>query len=244
MKKISVRLLGDHSAKVEQLKVTRDWMDNTSDKHSYMCFPLTLTNGLGWGLSFNQDIRAIWDGIENSQENHVRILEGEDIVYTGRAHASLSFRTGIIINTEADVSMLTMPVPNQFSPGIQAFTTLMSTSFYGGEFPLAIKILEPNREIFIPAGTPIASILPISISGLQSTYEMEISKGNMPQEYWDNLEKHGRAAEERNSKGNWSKMYRNAVTYDGSSIGKHESKNIKLKTIMCPVTGATLEATD
>lgn len=244
MKVISVRRLHDGAAKVEQLKVAREWMDNTSGRHAYMCFPMTLTNGFGWGLAFDKDIRAIWDGVENSEGHHVKILEGEDLVYTGRAHGTISFRTGVIINTDEDVSMLTMPVPNQFIRGTQAFTTLMSTSFYQGEFPLAIKITEPNREIFIPAGTPVAALIPISITGLQNDFQMEITQGAMPQEYWDELKKYGDAAESKNSVGDWSKMYRDAINYDGSSMGKHESKNIKLKTVTCPVTGMTIETTD
>lgn len=244
MKTISVRRLSPESAIVEQLKVAREWMDNTSGRHAYMCFPMTLTNGFGWGIAFNKDVRAIWNGVENSEGHHVTILEGSEFVYTGRAHGTLSFNTGIMIKTDEDVSILTMPVPNQFIRGTQAFTTLMSTSFYPGEFPLAIKITEPNREIFIPAGTPIAAILPISVSGLQEDFQMEISEGNLPTEYWDELKKYGDAAEAKNSKGDWSRMYRDARNYDGSSMGNHESKNIKLKTVTCPVTGATIETTD
>jgi hypothetical protein len=190
MKKIRVQRLGPESAKLNQLKATREWMDNTAEKHAYMCFPLTLTNGLGWGISFDRDIRAIWDGIENYEPDHVTILEGEDIVYTGRSHASLSFKTGLIFNTDKNTSILTMPVPNQFMRGMQTFTTLMSTSFYPGDLPLAIKITEPNKEIFIPAGTPVAAIIPLSVAGLQNDYEMEITEGPMPPEYWEELKKY------------------------------------------------------
>jgi hypothetical protein len=216
-------------------------MDESFDKHAYMCFPITLTNTLGWGISFKKDIRAIWDGTSHSQGDNVKILEGEDLVYTGRGFSTLSFRTGLIFKTDEDVSMLTMPVPNFFIRGMQTMTTIISTSFYKPELPLAIKITEPNREIHIPAGTPVATVLPISISNLQNNYEMEISEGPMPQEYWDEVTKYGQAAQEKNSVGDWSKMYRNAINYDGTSMGKHESKNIKLKTTVCPVTGATVE---
>jgi hypothetical protein len=205
---------------------------------------MTLTNGFGWGIAFNKDVRVIWDGIENAEGHHVTILEGEDFTYTGRGHGTISFKTGILINTDQDVSMLTMPVPNQFIRGIQSFTTLMSTSFYPGEFPLALKITEPNVEIHIPAGTPIAALLPISVSNLQNDYQMEITDGPMPWEYWDELRKYGEATQAKNSTGDWSKMYRDAINYDGSSMGTHESKNIKLKTITCPVTGMTIETTD
>jgi hypothetical protein len=245
VKTIKVQRLYPESAVVEQLKVTREWMDNTADRHVYMCFPLTLTNGLGWGISFSKDIRVVWDGIEDSGSDHVKILEGEEIVYTGRGHGTISFKTGILINTDEDVSMLTMPVPNQFIQGAQSFTTLMSTSFYRGEFPMAMKITEPNREIYIPAGTPVAAILPISISKLQKDFQMEIVQGGPPKEYWEEERKYGEAAQEKNNAYpfvEWSKMYRNAVNYDGTSLGKHESKNIRLKTITCPITGASIES--
>jgi hypothetical protein len=220
-------------------------MDATSGKHAYMCFPMTLVNGLGWGISFDRDIRVVWDGVEDSIPDHVKILEGEEIAYSGRAHGTVSFRTGIIINTDENTTMLTMPVPNQFIRGSQTITTLMSTSFYKGDFPIAMKLTEPNREVFIPAGTPVAAILPISIGALQSDYEMVINEdSDFPDEYWDELRKYGEAAQEKNGVGDWSKMYRNALNYDGTSMGSHESKNIKLKTVTCPVTGATIETAD
>lgn len=245
MKTIKVQRLNSESAAVDQLKATRDWMDDTSGRHVYMCFPLTLTNGLGWGVSFNRDIRVIWDGIEDSNPDHVKILEGEEVAYTGRGHGTISFKSGIVINTDEDVSMLTMPVPNQFIRGTQSFTTLLSTSFYRGQFPIAMKITEPNREIHIPAGTPVAAILPISLTNLQNDYQMEIKEGDLPWEYWEEQRKYGEAAQEKNGAFpfvEWSKMYRDAINYDGKPMGKHESKNIKLKTITCPVTGASIES--
>lgn len=244
MKTIKVRRLSPESANIEQLSATREWMDATSGRHAYMCFPMTLTNQFGWGISFNQDIRAVWDGVENSDDTHVTILEGHDVVYTGRAHGTLSFKTGIIVNTDIDVTTLTMPVPNLFIRGAQTFTTLMSTSFYAGEFPLAMKFTEPNREVFIPAGTPVAAIIPVSVAGLQNEYQMEIIEGNLPDDYWEEQRKQGDAAQEKNSTGEWSRLYRDGLRYDGTIMGTHEAKNIKLKTITCPVTGATIETAD
>lgn len=239
MKTIKVQYLRENHGILEQLKANRLWMDNTGGKHAYVCFPLTLTNTLGWGLSFNQDIRAVWDGIENSEPDHVTILEGHDLVHTGRGHGTISFNTGILINTDEDVSTLAMPVPNEFIRGAQLFTTLISTSFYMADFPLAMKITEPNREIYIKAGTPVATILPISVSNLQENFQMEITQAPPPPEFWDRLKQYSEIAQERSAPGEWSNLYRDAIGYDGLQSGKHETKKIKLKTITCPVTGAT-----
>lgn len=240
MKTIRVQRLDDSSAVVEQLKATREWMDNTAERHAYMCFPLSLTNQLGWGISFNTDIRAIWDGGEDYSANHVTILEGSEVSYTERGHGTLSFITKLLIRTDEDVSILTMPVPNLFIPGVQTFTTLLSTSFYEGHFPLAMKFTEPNKEVYIPAGTPVAAILPISVSNLQNNYQMEIINEPPTPEYIEKQRKYGEVADQRNRNADWSNMYRDAVDYDGTPMGKHESKNIKLKTVTCPITGATL----
>jgi hypothetical protein len=244
MEEIKVQRLHGNSASVSQLSGTRDWMDETYGKHVYSCFPLTIANRLGWGISFNKDIRFIWDGIEDSTPDHITILEGETLTYTGRGHATVSFNTGIVINTSENVTMLTMPVPNQFIRGIQTHTTLLSTSFYKTDFPVAVKVTEPHVEVHIPAGTPVAAILPISIGNLQNNFELKIFEGNFPAEYWEEVRKYGEAAQAKNSVGDWSRMYRDAINYDGSSMGRHESKNIKLKTTVCPVTGATSESAD
>lgn len=241
MEEIQVQRLSAEAATIKQLGVSRDWMDNTFSKHAYMCFPMTIANSLGWGIYFDTDIKVVWNGVEDSHPDHVTILAGDSVADTGRAHGTVSLNTGLVVKTSENVSMLTMPVPNQYIRGIQTITTLMSTSFWRGDFPLALKITEPHREILIPAGTPVAAILPISINKLQTDFTLKITEGPLPNEYWDELRKYGDAAEAKNSVGDWSRMYRNAVNYDGTSLGKHESKNIKLKTITCPVTGAASE---
>lgn len=244
MKKISVHRVGQHPASVDQLPAARGWMDDTAEKHAYMCFPMTLTNRLGWGVSFPEDISFIWDGVQDTDASHVKILQGEKYAYTGRAHGTISFYTGLIVKTDEDTSMLSMPVPNLFIRGIQGFTTLMSTSFYMSEFPLSVKITEPNREITIPANTPVAALLPISLGALQSDYSMDIIENGLPQEYFDEIRKYGDAAQIKNGVGDWSKMYRDGVNYNGVTVGRHETKSIKLKTATCPVTGATLQVED
>lgn len=244
MQTIRVQRLDKNSATVEQLKATREWMDNTAERHAYMCFPLSLTNRLGWGISFSGDIRAVWDGVEDYSADHVKILEGSEFAYPDRGHGTLSFITRLLIRTDENVSILTMPVPNLFIPGIQTFTTLLSTSFYEGHFPLAMKFTEPNREIFIPAGTPVATILPISISNLQNNFQMEIVDEPPTPEYIERQSKYGEFAEQKNKNADWSNLYRDAVDYDGTPMGKHESKSIKLKTVTCPITGATSSEPD
>ena len=117
--------------------------------------------------------------------------------------------------------------PNNFIDGAQAFTTLMSTSFYDGEFPCAWMITRPNIEITIKANTPIVSIVPINLKELnnseiqfESIYLMKTNSIDM-NEYSNEIYK-------LNRKGVWADFYRKSVDHKGNRIGEHQVKSIKL----------------
>jgi hypothetical protein len=92
-------------------------------------------------------------------------------------------------------------------------------------------VTEPNIEITIPANTPIAAILPISLSDIQD-HDLEIRSGRP--EYQDNAwlensRKRGEASQAMNSKGEWTHFYRDAVDHNKCPVGNHESKKIVMK---------------
>lgn len=219
-------------------------MDDTPEKHAYMCFPLNLTNRLGWGISFPEDISFIWDGVTDTTPDHIKIIKGEKYASSTRGNATISFLTGLRFETDQHTSMLAMPVPNLFTRGAQCYTTLLSSSFYIHSLPLAWRVTEPNIEITIPAGTPVAAMVPISLTDLESNYELCISDTQPGEDYWDEVRKYGDMQEIKSGVGDWSKMYRDAVNYRGESVGTHETKSIKLKTVTCPFTGQTYEVED
>lgn len=241
MKTIYVQRSRPGGGDIAPLQATRDWMDESFDKHAYMCFPITVTNRLGWGISFPEDIVFVWDGIDDTSPEHVKVLKGEQYASPKRGNATISFETGLLFRTDEKTTMLTMPVPNQFIRGTQCFTTLISTSFYKPELPVAWKIMEPNIEIRIPAGTPIAAVLPISLTSLQEDYTLELNEDYPGPEFWEGLREYGDAAQAKNAVGEWSKMYRDAIDHNGNSVGQHETKSIRLQTKVCPVTGYSLE---
>lgn len=217
---------------VEQLPLVRDWMDITFDRHAYHCFPMTLANRLGWGISFPEDIVFKWDGVNDSTPNHVEIIKGHDYVYGGRGNRTISFSTGLIFDSEENLSLLTMPVPNQFIRGTQCITTITSTSVLVGDLPIAWMITEPDIEITIPAGTPIAAIVPISLTDIQS-HELIINAGTpeyMTTSDWnDRMQERGRVSQEKNQAGEWTHYYRDATDHTGEPLGQHEAKKIIMK---------------
>lgn len=231
MYNVEVYKLNEDSANINQLSVKREWMDNTANSHAYKCFPVTLTNSLGWGLSFPEDISFIWDGISDTYSEHVKILQGHKYVSNGRANATISFNTGLIFKTSPDLSILQMPVPNLFLDGVFPFSTLISTSFFSGPLPCAWKITKPNTIITIKANTPIISIIPISLTNLQNS-NMTIMPADMLSSNLNNEEdEYSNAVSDLNSKGIWSNFYRDAVDHKGNSLGRHEVKAIRLNTV-------------
>lgn len=232
MKKVIAHTSGT-LGKIDQLPMHRDWMDVTFDRHAYQCFPISLSNRLGWGISYPEDIVFIWDGVNDSTPDHVKVLSGSKYARSNRGNRTISFDTGINILGEnnENLSLLTMPVPNQFIRGAQCMTTLISSSVLGGDLPIAWMITEPNIEITIPANTPIASIFPISLSEIQS-YELEVTKERPAYETgaWHNLmSARGEASQAMNSKGEWTHFYRDAVDHNKCPVGKHEAKKIVMK---------------
>lgn len=214
--------------RVSPLTITREWMDETWESHAYHCFPVSLANGLGWGISFPEDISFIWDGISDSTSEHVKILKGEKYAYSGRANGTISFKTGVMFKTESNFSLLSMPAPNYFIPGAQAFTTIISSSFFKGDLPCAWMITQPNVEITIKAGTPVIAIMPIDLAGLQNS-EIEFQDLSTLPAMEFSQHDYGQAVYEINKEGRWTDFYRNAKDHLGNTIGQHQVKAIRLK---------------
>lgn len=213
---------------IKQTRVKRDWMDKTYDAHAYHCFPLSLANSIGYEISCPEDIKFIWNGIDNSSQDNVTILEGNKWCYTGRANATISFNSGIIFKTDNDLSMLHMPVPNMFNDSYQAFTSIISTSFYDSFFPIALKILKADTEITIKAGDPIVTLIPISL-GKMSNIELTLNEFEFEDEYYRYHNERNKINKEIVESGKWTDWYRDAVDYKGNIIGSHEVKSLKLK---------------
>lgn len=217
----------DGYANLNPLTAKRDWMDNTWEAHAYHCFPVSLANKLGWELSFPEDITFIWDGITDANPDHVKILQGEKYAYAGRANATISFHSGIMFQSDENITLLHMPVPNYFRDGLHPFTTLISTSWYSGELPLACMITRPNEEITIKANTPIVSILPIDLEGLQdSTITFDSWNNRKPNNV--DMNEYSNKIYELNRSGKWADFYRNATDHLGNILGKHQVKKINL----------------
>jgi hypothetical protein len=209
------------------MSIKRDWMDETSENHAYRCFPVTQANVVGYSLSCKEDIEFIWDGVNDQTPDRVQIFSPER-AYSGRGQSSVSFDTGLIFRTDADVSILAINPVNYFSSDFETMSSLISTSFYDNPFPLALKAKNPNKRVIIKAGTPVATIIPISLTKLNNTVIKITDYKDEDRKRVEANISYGEAAQAINSTGQWTDWYRNAVNEKQESLGSHEVKALKL----------------
>ena len=110
-------------------------------------------------------------------------------------------------------------------------SSLISTSFYDNPLPLAIKAKIANKRVVIKSGTPVATIIPISLSNLNGT-TIEVDEYQDPdRKRLDANMSYGTAAQKLNTAGEWTDWYRDAVNEKEEPLGSHEVKALKLGVI-------------
>lgn len=212
---------------ITPMTIKREWMDATSENHAYRCFPVTQANVIGWNLFCTEDIVFTWDGINDQTDQHVKISAPIG-AYSGRGQSTVSLNTGMVFRTDADISIWTINPVNYFNEEFETMSNLISTSFYDNPLPLAIKAKKANVETVIKAGTPIATIIPISLTNLNNSI-IEIVQYRDDDRSRQNANiSYGAAAQVINSSGSWTDWYRDAVDENGKSLGYHEVKTLRL----------------
>ncbi len=228
MLNISVEKTKGSKINISPMSIKRDWMDLTPEKHAYRCFPVTQANMVGWNLSCDEDIVFSWNGINDTSGDNITIIQGTDFMYTGRGQSTVSFMTGLIFRTEENISFMTINPVNYFNEDFETMSSVISTSFYDNDYPLAIKARTPNKEIIIKAGTPIATVIPMSLGALDNT-SIEIYDYSDPLNERQSAHRtYGEEAQKINQSGKWTDWYRDAVNEKGETVGIHEAKVLRL----------------
>jgi len=228
MLNISVEKTADSVIDIVPMSIKRDWMDVTPEKHAYHCFPVTQANMIGWTLYSKKDIKFIWNGINDTNSENVKIIEGQEFSYTGRGQSTVSINTGLIFKTDQNISMFTINPVNYFNDDFETMSSVISTSFYPNPLPLAIKARSANKEILVKAKTPLATIIPISLTQLDNTSISIIDYVDINNERSKANIAYGEAAQVINQVGEWTDWYRNAINEKNESVGEHEVKTLRL----------------
>jgi hypothetical protein len=227
MIEISVEKMNGSIFEISQMSVKRNWMDETSERHAYRCFPVTQANVVGWSLSCTEDIGFTWDGTNDQTPDHIKITSPSG-AYAGRGQSSISLNTGLVFRTANDVSLWTINPVNYFDNDFETMSNLISTSFYDSPLPLAIKARNANVETRIVAGTPVATIIPISLTNLNNSSINIINYSDPENRRNRAIINYGNAAQKVNISGEFTDWYRDAVNEKNEPLGSHETKVLRL----------------
>jgi hypothetical protein len=216
------------SAKLRPLNVHREWMS----AGAYHCIPIAVANKLGYGLYFDEDISFRLDsktGSAYSTNDNSFLWSGESLTKGsyGRGYGTISFEPNLIFKTDEDVSLLTMAVPNQILENATVITTLLSTSFFTSSLPVVWKLHKEDHEYFIPAGTDIAAILPISLQGFQNC-EIDYYDHHFPNQRVHSNSDYLKALSEKKNSDGKSGFYKKTVDHNNNKIGNHEVDKLNL----------------
>jgi hypothetical protein len=231
MLNILVEKTQDSVINILPMSIKRDWMDVTEEKHAYRCFPVTQANMVGWNLFSDKDIEFVWNGINNTSSDNIQIINGKDFTYTGRGQSTVSFNTGLTFKTDENISLFTINPVNYFNDDFETVSSVVSTSWMDNDFPLAIRARSANKNILIKSGTPLATIIPVSLTQIDNTSIEIVDYIDIDNKRQEAIKSYGDAAQKMNQSGKWTDWYRDAINEKGESLGKHETKVLRLSVI-------------
>lgn len=226
MFQIDAYALTDQSAGIKPLPLKREWIDELENQGAYRCLPMGTGNTLGYGIYFPDDISFEWDGTIGFKGS-IKIHSGHRWIHKDRGGQTLGLNTYIKFKTDENTSLMAIPVPNLFNKDYQAFTAVLSTSFFKGLWEISLQVMTPNKIITIPAGTIVGAIMPISLGYLNNTVlnyhsaDVDMHNDFPPVEQVAYVE-------ERHLQGLGTGFYRQARDINGKKYGKHEVTKLNL----------------
>ena len=216
---VKIDSLVDHY-EVRPGKNKRDFLDITADKHGYVCQPMSTVGFHGWEFILPCDVKFIWDGIEDADGSHVKILEGEFIngaklCDTGTANATITFNVGYLVKTDPDHHILMSGAPNTFIDGVTPMDALLQSDWYHWNIPqFCWRIHKANEVITIPKGTPFLFIRNYPKTLLEET-EVSIRDGTdeelLGMEKYDNLRDNLRSDQ---GEWKWNQLYKRGMDHN------------------------------
>jgi hypothetical protein len=149
---------------IDQSPKKRDWFG----PHFYRCLPLTIGNQYGFVIKSEFDFSFIWDG--GNDPDSIKLFFNESSEELNKKHPRIEthFGSGIItinppftLRTPPGVNLMTINPPNYIIPNVTVMTGVVETDNIRRHFTFNLKIQIPNIQVMVPAGTPLAAIIPI-----------------------------------------------------------------------------------
>jgi hypothetical protein len=142
----------------------RDWFH----PHFYRCLPLTIGNGYGFVIKSEFDFSFIWNGEDHKDSIFFEFDQNKgdlDKLYprieSHFGHGVITINPPFILRTPPGVNLMTINPPNHIIPNVTVMSGVVETDNIRRHFTINLKIQIPHIKVNIPAGTPLAAVIPI-----------------------------------------------------------------------------------
>ena len=139
----------------------RDWFID----HFYFCLPITFGNQHGFIVRLLHDVVVRWGGHKDPGSLKAHLLgttpEYQDqIIHSHFGSGILTIQNRWTFRTPKGVNLMVTQPPNFPIEGIMHMSAVVETDQLRRDFTFNLKVTTPNRDFYIPKGTPIGCVLP------------------------------------------------------------------------------------
>jgi hypothetical protein len=150
---------------IEKPSKTRDWFS----PHFYRCLPLSIGNQYGFVVKSQYDIDFLWNGGNGVNDIDFYFEEGNQDknaykhprIQSWFGHGIITVGLPLTLRTPPNINLMTINPPNYVLPNITVMTGVVESDNLRRDFTFNLKIQMPNIRVMIPAGTPLAGVIPI-----------------------------------------------------------------------------------
>ena len=158
-----------HGLELRPGQKARGWFSERAQH----CRPLFAANRFGWDFVLPGPLKYRWSG--GLDIDDVVILDGQEFASSHFADGTITLDPRYRVQTPPGLHTLLMPVPNQDHDFFTSMSAIVETDVVGYPFFLTIKLTRPG-EFTIPAGTPVARIMPVELGMSEDVSIQEIER--------------------------------------------------------------------
>lgn len=142
----------------------RDWFT----EHFYRCLPLAIGNQYGFIIKSEFAFDFEWNGGPDLYDTKVYVdLPDEESaklfpsIMPHFGNGTFTINPPFTLRTPPGVNLMTMAVPNHVIPNLTVMTGVVEADNLRRNFTFNFRVQIPNWRIHVPAGTPLAAVMPI-----------------------------------------------------------------------------------
>jgi hypothetical protein len=223
---------------------SRTWMDQTDQRFANRCLPLLMANQSGWHILNTHTIEVEWDGRNQLDGIHIRVLSGagDCPVHSHFGHGIVTWSIPFLFRTSPGYNLWARGPANSPKDGACPLEGLVETDWSPATFTMNWQLTRPDHMVRFEEGEPICCVIPQRRGELEEFDAVIENIGDSPEE----SERYRQWAQSRHifldlmsgetrPKEGWQKHYFHGEGPAGERFEAHQNK-LKLRAFHNPGT--------